>query len=223
MHCITKLSSCKNTSGVLGKLDQAVGKHSPVGSCSHSMSRSLKLSLVFLQLDSNTSHAFNLEDIYYFPSCTGGTISLHCSFAPSLLRFLLLPPLYNRLCFLNRITLQVTFYLLLSAAYKPVPRDYQGRRVNLPYTYVVLTPKVPSFSADITRTMCGKLNRLSCNQLRRNSGKLGKVILYDCFDFEKTFQSTYISCILSLFFVRLGFPFFSARLAGIFFAVYPVY
>ena len=76
------------------------------------------------------------------------------SFAPSLLRFLLLPPLY---------TLYVTFYLLLSAAYKPLPRDYQGRRVNLPYTYVVLTPKVPSFSADVTRTMCGKLNRLSCN------------------------------------------------------------
>jgi len=29
---------------------------------------------------------FNLENIYYFPSCSGGTISLLRSFAPSLLR-----------------------------------------------------------------------------------------------------------------------------------------
>ena len=30
---------------------------------------------------------FNLENIYYFPSCSGGMISLHHSFTPSLGHF----------------------------------------------------------------------------------------------------------------------------------------
>ena len=62
-------------------------------------------------------------------------------------------------------------------------------------------------SEHVTRAMRGQPKRLSRNYLRRNSGKLGIVILYNCFDFEKTFQSTYISCILSLFFVRLPLAF----------------
>jgi len=35
-------------------------KYFPVGSCSHSISRSPKLPLAFLQLDTNTEHVFDL-------------------------------------------------------------------------------------------------------------------------------------------------------------------
>ena len=37
-------------------------KHSPIGSCSHNISRSPKLPLVFFKLDRNTEHVFRSCD-----------------------------------------------------------------------------------------------------------------------------------------------------------------
>ena len=51
------LSSYRNTRESLGDLEEAV-ETLACGSCSHSISRSPKLRLVFLQLDRNTIHVF---------------------------------------------------------------------------------------------------------------------------------------------------------------------
>ena len=51
------LSSYKNTIESLGELEKAV-ETLTCSSCSHSISRSLKFSLVFLQLDRNRVHVF---------------------------------------------------------------------------------------------------------------------------------------------------------------------
>ena len=51
------LSSYRNTRESLGELAKAV-ETLACGSCSHSISRSPKLSLVFLRLDRNTAHVF---------------------------------------------------------------------------------------------------------------------------------------------------------------------
>ena len=52
------LSSYRNTRESLGELEKAV-ETLACGSCSHSISRFPKLSLVFLQLDRNTAHVFD--------------------------------------------------------------------------------------------------------------------------------------------------------------------
>ena len=51
------LSSYRNTRESLGELEEAV-ETLACGSCSHRISRSPKLPLVFLQLDRNTVHVF---------------------------------------------------------------------------------------------------------------------------------------------------------------------
>ena len=51
------LSSYTNTRESLGELEKAV-ETLACGSCSHSISRSPKLPLVFVQLDRNTVHVF---------------------------------------------------------------------------------------------------------------------------------------------------------------------
>ena len=51
------LSSYRNTRESVGELEKAV-EILACGSCSHSISRSPKLPLVFLQLDRNTLHVF---------------------------------------------------------------------------------------------------------------------------------------------------------------------
>ena len=51
------LLSYRNTRESLGELEEAV-ETLACGSCSHSISGSPKLPLVFLQLDRNTEHAF---------------------------------------------------------------------------------------------------------------------------------------------------------------------
>ena len=56
------LSSYRNTRESLGELEKAV-ETLACGSCSHSISRSLKLSLVFLYLDRNTVHVFYFLNI----------------------------------------------------------------------------------------------------------------------------------------------------------------
>ena len=51
------LSTYTNTRESLGELEKAV-ETLACGSCSHSISRSPKLPLVFVQLDNNTVHVF---------------------------------------------------------------------------------------------------------------------------------------------------------------------
>ena len=54
------LSSYTNTRERLGELEKAV-ESLACGSCSHSISRSSKLPLVFVKLDRNTVHVFSLK------------------------------------------------------------------------------------------------------------------------------------------------------------------
>ena len=56
------LSSYRNTRECLGELEKAV-ETLACGSCSHSISRSPKLPLVFLQLDRNLVHVFYFLNI----------------------------------------------------------------------------------------------------------------------------------------------------------------
>ena len=57
-------------------------------------------------------------------------------------------------------------------------RDYQGKRVNLPYRSSEAIPLnlvldiVPSSSADVTRALRGQQKRLSRNYRRRNGGNV---------------------------------------------------
>ena len=59
------LSSYRNTRESLGELEKAV-ETLACGSCSHSISRSPKLPLVFLYLDRNTVHVFYFLNIWDF-------------------------------------------------------------------------------------------------------------------------------------------------------------
>ena len=61
------LSSFRNTRESLGELEKAM-ETLTYGSCSHSISRSPKLPLVFLKLDTNTVHVFNFLSIDPFAS-----------------------------------------------------------------------------------------------------------------------------------------------------------
>ena len=57
------LLSYRNTGKSLGELEKAV-ETLAWGSCSHSISRSPKLPLVFLELDRNTVHVFYFLNTY---------------------------------------------------------------------------------------------------------------------------------------------------------------
>ena len=65
------LSSYRNTRESLGELEKAV-ESLPCSSCSHSISRSPKLSLVFLWLDRNTAHDFYFLNV----NCNASTEQL---------------------------------------------------------------------------------------------------------------------------------------------------
>ena len=62
------LSSYRNTRESLGELEEAV-ETLVCGSCSHSISRSPKLPLVFLYLDRNTVHVFYFLNVACFQFC----------------------------------------------------------------------------------------------------------------------------------------------------------
>jgi len=67
--CSVFLSSYTNTRESLGELGKAV-ETLACGSCSHSISRSPKLPLVFVQLDRNTVHVFHFLMMEQFMEIT---------------------------------------------------------------------------------------------------------------------------------------------------------
>ena len=91
------------------------------------------------------------------------------------------------------------------------PRDYQGKRVNLPHGS--LTKVIPlklfldivtSSSTDFTRVLRGQPKRLSRNYRSRNGGNVFVNVLI-------SFHSRDVLCTLSRLLVRQGFRLFCAK------------